>query len=125
MDESDTPVGFSLSYPWGDTFYVRATGYEYARLRAACEYFVLTCYEPIRQAAQAGCARLHLGLKSLQAKMIRGATLAPLWSVIVPVGRDIGVDEVRAVNRSRVIALRNRYAAHGAAFSDPSWRAWH
>jgi uncharacterized protein len=124
VDESDKPVGFSLSYPWGDTFYVRVTGYEYARLRAACEYFTLTCYEPIRHAAQAGCRRLHLGLESLQAKMIRGAELVPLWSVIVPACRDIPAGKVRALNRSRVTALRNRYAPHSAAFSDPSWRAW-
>jgi uncharacterized protein len=124
VDESDKPVGFSLSYRWGDTYYVRATGYEYARLRDACEYFTLTCYEPIRIAAQAGCARLHLGLETLRAKMIRGADLVPLWSVIVPAGHDIPAGLVRALNRSRVAALRNRFAAHGAAFSDPSWRAW-
>lgn len=124
VDESDEPVGFSLSYLWGDTFYVRATGYEYARLRAACEYFTLTCYEPIRHAAQAGCARLHLGLESLQAKMIRGAELAPLWSVIVPAGRDLPADEARALNRSRIAALRDRYAGHSGAFSDVSWQAW-
>ncbi len=124
VDESDRPVGFSLSYRWGDTFYVRATGYEYARLRGACEYFTLTCYEPIRHAAQAGCGRLHLGLESLQAKMIRGAGLLPLWSVIVPASHDIPGGRIRALNRSRVTALRNRYAAHSAAFSDPSWRAW-
>jgi hypothetical protein len=124
VDEADKPVGFSLSYPWGDTFYVRATGYEYGQLRAACEYFTLTCYEPIRYAAQAGCRRLHLGLESLQAKMIRGAELAPLWSIIVPSGHDVPAGQVRALNRSRVTALRERYAAHGVAFSDPSWRAW-
>ena len=124
VDESGKPVGFSLSYPWNDTLYVRATGYAYARLRGACEYFTLTCYEPIRHAAQAGRSRVHLGLESLQAKLIRGAELVPLWSVVVPAGRDLPAGKVRAWNRSRVAALQEAHAAHAGAFSDPSWRAW-
>ncbi len=124
VEESDRPVGFSLSYRWGGTCYVRVTGYEYARLRAACEYFTLTCYEPIRYAAEAGCEHLHLGLESLQAKMIRGAELAPLWSVIVPAGLPVPAGRTRALNRSRAAALRDRFAGHPAAFGDPSWQAW-
>lgn len=124
VDETGHAVGFSLSYPWAGTLYVRVTGYEYERLRSACEYFMLTCYEPLRYSAQAGYKRLHLGLESLEAKMIRGAELEPLWSVIVPADHDLPTDRVLAANRSRVARLRTTYAAHRAAFRTPSWQAW-
>ena len=124
VDETDEPVGFSLSYPWGDTLYVRVTGYRYARLRDSCEYFVLTCYEPIQRAALSGLANVHLGLESLHAKLIRGAELSPLWSVIVPPGHDLPDGTVRALNRARAAAFREHYAAHRTAFTQSSWQAW-
>jgi predicted N-acyltransferase len=77
----DRMVAFSLYYRHGATIWLRATGYDYARLRGAHEYFNLVYYLPI-EAAYAHCATaLHLGMESLHAKALRGAVTTPLWAV--------------------------------------------
>jgi hypothetical protein len=77
----DRMVAFSLYYRHAGTVWLRATGYDYARLRAAHEYFNLVYYLPI-EAAYARCATaLHLGMESLHAKTLRGAVTSSLWAV--------------------------------------------
>lgn len=77
----DRMVAFSLYYRHAGTVWLRATGYDYARLRAAHEYFNLVYYLPI-EAAYAHCATaLHLGMESLHAKTLRGAVTSSLWAV--------------------------------------------
>ncbi|WP_369386680.1 GNAT family N-acetyltransferase [Streptomyces sp. CG1] len=74
-------VAFSLSYRHADTVWLRATGYDYARLRGAHEYFNLVYYLPIEDACAHGATALHLGMESLRAKTLRGAVTSPLWAV--------------------------------------------
>jgi len=99
--DAEGPVGFALAFPFGDELYMRAGGFAYPRLRpGAAEYFNLSYYEPIRWAYRAGLRRLHLGMESLDAKLLRGARLSPLW--VVPVGWNWAApDAVRAANQQR------------------------
>lgn len=74
-------VAFSLSYRHAGTVWLRSTGYDYARLRGAHEYFNLVYYLPIEDAYAHGATALHLGMESLRAKTLRGAVASPLWAV--------------------------------------------
>ncbi|MFF4325577.1 GNAT family N-acetyltransferase [Streptomyces sp. NPDC001591] len=74
-------VAFSLFYRYADTVWVRSTGYDYAHLRAAHEYFNLAYYLPIAYAYAHGATALHLGMESLRAKTLRGAVTTPLWAI--------------------------------------------
>lgn len=74
-------AGFSLFYVHAGTVWLRATGYDYARLREAHEYFNLVYYLPMDHAYAQGATALHLGMASLRAKTLRGAVTSPLWAV--------------------------------------------
>ncbi|MEU9038317.1 GNAT family N-acetyltransferase [Streptomyces sp. NPDC048352] len=74
-------VAFSLFYCHMGTVWLRSTGYDYARLRGAHEYFNLAYYLPIEYAYAHGAASLHLGMESLHAKTLRGAVASPLWAI--------------------------------------------
>ena len=77
-------AGFSLGFPFGGTLWMRAGGFAYERLRRSAEYFNLAYYLPIRWAYEHDIRNAHLGIESLDAKALRGATLSPLW--VTPVG---------------------------------------
>lgn len=75
----DAILGFCLYYRWSDTVFLRWTGFAYDQLPGAAEYFNLVIYEQLRWASAAGVRWLHAGLKSIEAKVNRGACLRPLW----------------------------------------------
>ncbi|MGW0736607.1 GNAT family N-acetyltransferase [Streptomyces sp. NPDC002851] len=77
----DRMVAFSLHYRHAGTVWLRATGYDYAQLRGAHEYFNLVYYLPIEHAYAHGATALHLGMESLRAKTLRGAVTSPLWAI--------------------------------------------
>ncbi|WP_326667957.1 GNAT family N-acetyltransferase [Streptomyces sp. NBC_01257] len=74
-------VAFSLFYRHAGTLWLRSTGYDYAQLRGAHEYFNLVYYLPIEDAYAQGATALHLGMESLRAKTLRGAVTSPLWAL--------------------------------------------
>ncbi|WP_051966858.1 GNAT family N-acetyltransferase [Kitasatospora mediocidica] len=78
-DQDGRAIGFSLLYHWGDTFYLRAAGFDYDRLPGVTEYFNLVYYLPLEIAAERGARWLHAGIKASQAKAMRGAELRGLW----------------------------------------------
>jgi predicted N-acyltransferase len=86
-DDGAAPRGFALAYTWGDTCYLRMTGFDYANLRGAFEYFNLVYYLPITFAGERGLTAVHLGPESLDVKVRRGALLHPLWTVALPCDR--------------------------------------
>jgi len=75
----DALVGFCLYYAWHDTVTLRWLGLDYDRLTVGREYFNLCYYAQIEQAAELGTRWLHAGVKSVDAKAVRGARLRPLW----------------------------------------------
>src|ERR1041385_8605926 len=64
-------------YRWKGTLYGRLVGFDYTRLRAACEYFNLVYYRPLEHMGEHGLTRLQLGIEAWHAKVLRGASLHP------------------------------------------------
>ncbi len=94
----EEPVGCCLYMRDGDTVYVRAVGFDYARLHGVAEYFNLA-YHLLRMP---GVRRLHWGIGTPDGKALRGAVLSPLWLLDLTehsplLGRDA---EIIAHNRS-------------------------
>ena len=82
-------VGFSLAYERGSTLYFRTCGFDYERTGSYAEYFNLVYYLPIRYAIENGFSAIRFGPDSYEAKVLRGAQLEPLWSIVAgPDGRD-------------------------------------
>jgi predicted N-acyltransferase len=80
--QSGNLVGFSLFYDWAGTLYGRVCGLDYDRAGSNAEYFNLAYYLPIRYAIEQGLRSIRFGIKSYDAKLMRGAKLEPLWSAI-------------------------------------------
>jgi hypothetical protein len=79
----DQVVGFSLSYEFGSALVVRVVGLDYARVGRHGEYFTLLAHEPVRYALSRGLTVVDLGTEGYRAKVLRGATLVPLWTVLL------------------------------------------
>lgn len=75
----DIPVAFCLYYVWRDTIFLRWAGFDYPRLCNAYEYFNVLYYEQLRWAAEREVRWIHAGIKSMKAKVLRGAVIRPLW----------------------------------------------
>jgi uncharacterized protein len=124
LEPDGSPVGFCVSYRWGDRVHLRTTGFDYARLRGAAEYFNLSYYHHLHQARQTGLRHIHAGIKSIGAKSLRGARIRPLWLLdltedSVLTGQD---DAVAAHNRARFDALLAEGPSVAAAVDTEAWR---
>jgi uncharacterized protein len=117
------PVGCCLYYRDGDTIYLRAAGFDYARLRGAAEYFNMAYYVPARLP---GVRWLHAGTATPDGKALRGARLRPLW--LLDLSRDSVLercgDEVRAHNATVRADLAGMSPAVAAALRDESWETF-
>jgi predicted N-acyltransferase len=83
VDEHDGDIrGFALCYTHNDTVYVRASGVDQERA-APFAHFNLVYYAPISYAIAHGFARVAFGMGGYQAKVLRGAELTALWSVVM------------------------------------------
>jgi hypothetical protein len=119
----DTLVGFCLYYAWEGTVTLRWLGLDYERLAGAQEYFNLCYYAQIERAAELGMRRLHAGVKSVDAKAVRGARLRPLWLVDLTEDSVLaGADEsIRLHNASRYEQLKADPMT-ADALDDEAWR---
>lgn len=117
---NDAIVGFSLFYVFGDTLYLRALGFEYEKLAGCFEYFNLAYYHPIRAAYAAGCTKVHAGIEAFNAKVKRGARLAPLW--LLPLfGPQPPAAKARAYNRSALSELIGAVEGDRSAIVMQEW----
>ena len=119
-------VGFSLAYPWAGRLYERLAGFDYTALRGAFEYFNLVFYAPLRYVYRNGLRGLHLGRESYDAKVHRGARLAPLWAFEAASGHSgpPTVSSARGWNRRVADRWLERYGSRPHLFADPGWRIW-
>lgn len=77
-------VGFSLFYEWEDELYARVVGFDYEALpEDSRAYFSVLFYEPIRFATGTKIRAIHYGRGTAEAKVRRGASLEPRWSVFI------------------------------------------
>jgi uncharacterized protein len=74
-----TLVAFCIYYMWQGTVYLRWAGFDYDKTAKANEYFNLVYYDQIKRSPLSGARRLHAGIKAVEAKALRGASLRPLW----------------------------------------------
>lgn len=75
--------GFTLCYSHGKTIYSRAAGFAPQHC-APYSYFNLAIYAPVQYALAHELTACALGLGSYQGKVLRGAELRALWSVVAP-----------------------------------------
>ncbi len=79
-DDAGALVGFCMYFVWGDTIWLRWSAFDYPRLSGGnAEYFNVGYYRQIHLAGEIGATRLHAGKKAIEAKVLRGARLRPLW----------------------------------------------
>lgn len=117
-------AGFALGYPHDKTLYMRRCGFDYDRLRDAFEYFNLGYYLPLQYAYRQGLKRLHLGPTAYEAKVRRGAVLAPLWGVAAFTTESEADDAALAWNRKAASEWFDNYGQDSAALSDAGWARW-
>ncbi|MFZ0995130.1 MAG: GNAT family N-acetyltransferase [Candidatus Dormiibacterota bacterium] len=79
-------VAFSLFYRWRDRLYGRLAGFDYAATAGADAYFNLAFYLPLQLALDENVKQLKLGMASWKAKVMRGASFDPTWTLACPPG---------------------------------------
>jgi uncharacterized protein len=120
-DADGALAAFAQMYRWRGVLYARMLGLDYARLRGAGEYFTLLFYEPITYAAERNIHRIDLGIESLDAKVLRGAKLYPLWSAMV-VGGDARGPGLEVRRPDALHEWERRFANYGDAFAEGEWQ---
>ncbi|MDT8912013.1 hypothetical protein [Amycolatopsis sp. PS_44_ISF1] len=119
----EPPVGFCLYYRCGDTVYLRAHGLDHDRLVSACEYFNLTYYMGARLP---GVRRMHAGAGSAEGKVLRGATLRPLWLLDLSEDSPLAGHEaeIRRQNRAQLAGLGESSPAVAEALDHELWKPY-
>jgi len=82
-DDQDELRGYVLAFSWMDRLYARVSGFDYPWLRDSFEYFNLVFYAPVEYMHRHSLVRYYLGPAygpASEAKIRRGATLAPRWA---------------------------------------------
>lgn len=74
-------IGFCLYYHYGSTTWVRAVALD-RQHPAPHLYFNLMYYLPVEDAYVHGTAALHAGMKAMEAKRRRGATVSSLYGLV-------------------------------------------
>ena len=121
----DRLVGYCHYYDFGTTRWIRTFGLDYPALTGAFEYFELAYYRQVAGAYAAGLRSVHCGIKSPQAKAVRGARLHPLWAV--PVGEAAAswpARRCRAHNRAALEATRDMLAHACGAVDETRWACY-
>jgi len=109
-------LGFGLFYEAGRELYARAVGFDYARLGPERSYFSVLFYEPLRYAIATQLRRVHYGIESYDAKLLRGCGLQTSlgWFRFDTPGSDRLYELLRLhteAQLARHAALRRTYAA--------------
>lgn len=82
----DRIVGFTQFFLWDGALYGRVHGLDDSMAREAALYYNLTYYQAIEHAARNGLRTIDLGCDSYETKARRGATLEPLWGLVLDAG---------------------------------------
>ena len=76
-------VAAALGLVHGEHVYMRMVGNDHDVVGGTAAHFVVTFYRPLRFCAERGLAGVHLGLSIDRTKRSRGATIEPLWTVVL------------------------------------------
>ena len=107
-----TLVALCVAITYGSTAYLRVSAAAPDAPKKAYLYFNVVFYEPARTAA--GLHEIHYGLKSLEGKVLRGASLRPLWFLLdwlTPIDANLDAQLVAAGERrfATDVELLSRY----------------
>jgi uncharacterized protein len=119
-DADGALVGFCMYFVWGDSIYLRWSAFDYPRLSGRnAEYFNICYYRQIQLAGEIGARKMHAGKKAIEAKVLRGARLRPLWLLDLAEHSPLAAREglVREHNARLLQDLEND-AATGKAIAD-------
>jgi predicted N-acyltransferase len=117
-------VGACLGYEWHGTLYLKLCGFDYARLNGSFEYFNLIYYTPIQYAYAHGLNHIHYGREAFEAKLNRGARLAPLWSVEIPAPGHPDPPSATEWNRATAAGWKAAFGRPAQGFGDMGWSLW-
>jgi uncharacterized protein len=120
----DVAVACSLFFSWEGALYAWAWGCDYDRCGDDAEYFNLVYYLPIRHAIEHGLSTIHFGVEAYRAKIIRGATLLPLWAVVTAADRDLTARWMRGVEGWNATRHRELDEAYGKLLGGLSPEEW-
>jgi hypothetical protein len=76
-------VAAALGLVHGENVYMRMIGNDHDIVGGTAAHFVVTFYRPLRFCSERGLAGVHLGLSIDRTKRSRGATIEPLWTVVL------------------------------------------
>lgn len=110
--QRDVIGGFAMGYRYHNTLWMRATGFDYERSGSNFAYFNLVYYSAIAVAYRSGLSKLHLGINSLRAKTLRGASIAPLYCHTF--GWEITRDRLRDKHRQIIQGVRQELGSEAA-----------
>jgi hypothetical protein len=82
VEHDGVPVGYTLAFRHHDALVLRLIGVNYDLARAG-EYFSLLAHEPVRYCIEHGLSKVSFGLAAYRQKLMRGATLIPLYSLLL------------------------------------------
>lgn len=114
-------IAFAFAIAFDGTLYVRSAGFDDALARQTAAYFTTCYYEPIRYAVANGLHTIDLGPSAYEAKLLRGARLAPRWALVQarPGRSSTFVDrEWNALQRAYWLDLEQHY---GSGRRSPDW----
>jgi hypothetical protein len=102
-------TGFVIGYRHGPVLTLRVAGLDYERTRDHAEYFTLLVHEPVRHALAAGLRAVDLGTEGYRTKLLRGAHLVPLCTVLLAHPDEFGSDQAETHNRRAADRLIAEY----------------
>jgi hypothetical protein len=79
--------GFATLVQFGNHWYARQGGFDYAYQDKLPLYFETVYYFPVEAAARLGIEAIHYGLGSEEAKLSRGCTAEPQYAYLLPLAR--------------------------------------
>lgn len=109
-------VAASLGLVHADHIYMRMVGNDRDVVGGTAAHFVLTFYRPLRWCTERGLAGVHLGLSVDRTKRSRGATIEPLWTVVL--GGPPAPLDARALRDARLRAIERDDPGTAAALRE-------
>jgi hypothetical protein len=95
-------AGFVLFFEWNGVLYSRTIGLDTSVPRRAALYFNLAYYSVLDYAAEAGISMIDYGCDAIEAKVLRGAQLKPLWGLFLDQGPSSDSSVLRAKERQKI-----------------------
>lgn len=115
----DEPLGFCVYYAWRDTVFLRWSSFNRALLTGSTEYFNVAFYSQVKLAGELGLRWLHAGKKAVEAKVLRGARLRPLWLLDLSENSVLhGHDKRIREHNARLLAALERHNVTSRALAD-------